>query len=280
MGTLMGTFMGTLKSSLQSSLQGGIKGSTALKVVAAAVAILLVAVGVGVVIWANTAANQAAAAYRTERLQLDASLLKASQEGYTTTDLAPITSQEARLEASQKPWFVLGEEPYYNSLTTRTRELRSQLTTLQRQVLDQAQAEVTRQSTAARASIAQAQQANAADVDVKGLQQRLDTVARAQGAAHTLKDYRAAAQQAQSVAHDAAAIYAQVQQENQQIQQNAQQLLTQNGGNLQAIQTLGNQQVGTANNDASVIAYFNKELAFPNADGVTRMMNRLGKYAP
>jgi hypothetical protein len=276
MGTLMGTFMGTLKG----SLQGGVKGSIAIKVVAAAVAILLVAGGVGVAIWANTAANQSAAAYRTQRQQLDVSLLKARQEGYTATDLAPIASQEARLETGQKPWFVLDQEPYYNSLTTRTRQLRSQLAILQRQVLDQAQADVTKQSNAARASIAQAQQANAADVDVQGLQQRLAVVARAQGAAHTLKDYRAAAQQAQSVAHDAAAIYAQVQQENQQILQNAQQLVAQNGGNLQAIQTIGNQQVFTANDDASVIAYFNKEIAFPNADGVTRMMNRLGKYAP
>src|SRR5215471_1862949 len=146
MGTLMGTFMGTLRS----SLQGTVKGSIALKVVAAAVAILLVVGGVGVVIWANTAANQAAAAYRTQRQELDASLLKARQEGYTATDLAPITSQEATLETSQKPWFVLGEEPYYNNLSTRTTQLRSQLTTLERQVLAQAQADVIKQSSTAR----------------------------------------------------------------------------------------------------------------------------------
>jgi lipoprotein-anchoring transpeptidase ErfK/SrfK len=258
---------------------GTLMNSLALKVVAAAVAILLVAGGVGVVIWANTAANQSAAAYRTRHQELDASLLKARQDGYTATDLAPITSQEASLETSQKPWFVLGEEPYYNNLSTRTSQLRSQLTTLERQLLDEARTDSTKQSDAARTSITQAQQANAADLDVQGLQQRLDAVARAQGAAHTLKDYRAAAQQAQSVARDAAAVYSQVQQENQQIQQNAQQLLTQNGGNLQAIQTLGNQQVANANNDASVIAYFTKEIAFKNADGVARMMSRLGKYA-
>lgn len=253
--------------------------SLALKVVAAAVAILLVAGGVGVVVWANTSANQAALAYRTQRQKLDASLLAARQAGYTTTDLAPITSQESALETSQKPWFVLGEEPYYSNLASRTSQLRTQLATLERQLLDQARAEVTRQSDAAKASITQAQQANAADTDIQGLQQRLDVVGRAQGAAHTLKDYRAAALQAQGISQDAASIVSQVQQENQQIQQNAQQLLTQNGGNLQAIQALGTTAVGTANNDASVIAYFTKEIAFKNADGVTRMMSRLGKYA-
>jgi hypothetical protein len=272
----MGTLMGTLKSTLTI---GTLKNSLAIKVVAAAVAILLVAGGVGVVIWTNSAANQAAAAYRTQRQKLDASILKARQEGYTAADLAPITSQEATLETSKKPWFILGEEPYYNNLATRTSQLRTQLTTLQQQLLDQARTDVTKQSDAARASITQAQQANAADLDVQGLQQRLAAVARAQGAAHTLKDYRAAAQQAASVAQDAATVYKQVQQENLQIQQNAQQLLTQNGANLQAIQTIGSQQVGNANNDASVIAYLAKEIAFKNADGVTRMMNRLGKYA-
>src|SRR5215472_3847415 len=206
---------------------GTLMNSLALKVVAAAVAVLLVAGGVGVVIYTNTAANQAALNYRAQRQKLDASLLAASQAGYTTSDLAPITSQERALETSQKPWFVLGEEPYYNNLTTRTTMLRTQLATLEKQLLDQARTEVNKQSDAAKASITQAQQANAADSDVQGLQQRLDTVARAEGAAHTLKDYRAAAQQAQSVAQDAAAIYKQVQQENQAIQQSAQQLVIQ-----------------------------------------------------
>jgi hypothetical protein len=258
---------------------GTLMNSLALKVVAAAVGILLVAGGVGVVIYTNTAANQAALAYRAQRQKLDASLLAASQAGYTTTDLAPITSQESTLEASQKPWFVLGQQPYYNDLTTRTGQLRNQLATLEQQLLDQARTEVNKQSDTAKASITQAQQANAADTDVQSLQQRLDAVARAEGAAHTLKDYRAAAQQAQSIAQDAATLYAQVQQENQAIQKAAQQLVSQNSGNLQAIQTIGNQYVGYANNDASVIAYLSKEIAFKNADTVTRMMGRLGKYA-
>jgi lipoprotein-anchoring transpeptidase ErfK/SrfK len=146
-------------------------------------------------------------------------------------------------------------------------------------LLDQARTEVTRQSDAAKASIAQAQQANASDLDLQGLQQRLDTVARAQGAAHTLKDYRAAAQQAQSVAQDAAAVYAQVQQENQQIQQAAQQLVSQNSGNLAAIQAAGSQAVAIANNSATIIAYLAKEMQFKGADTVARLSSRLGKYA-
>jgi lipoprotein-anchoring transpeptidase ErfK/SrfK len=258
---------------------GTLMNSLALKVVAAVAAVVLVAGGVSVAVWSNSAANQAALTYKAKRDKLDASLRTAGQQGYTAADLAPITSQESMLETSQKPWFVLGQTPYYDSLATRTGDLQSQLTTLEQRLLDQARTDVTRQSDAARSSIAQARQANASDMDLQGLQQRLDTVSRAQGAAHALKDYRAAAQQAQSVAQDAAAIYAQVQQENQQIQAAAQQLVSQNSGNVAAIQAAGNQAVAAANNAASIVAYLSKEMQFKGADTVTRTMGRLAKYA-
>jgi lipoprotein-anchoring transpeptidase ErfK/SrfK len=258
---------------------GTLMNSLALKVVAGVAALGLLAGGVGVAVWSNSAANQAALTYKAKRDKLDANLRTAGQQGYTAADLAPITSQESSLEASQKPWFVLDQAPYYDGLTARTGDLQGQLTTLQQHLVDQARADVTKQSDAAKASITQAQQANASDQDLLGLQQRLDTVARAQGAAHTLKDYRAADLQVHSVAQDAAAIYAQVQQENQQIQTAAQQLVSQNGGNVAAIQAAGNQAVANANNDGSVIAYLSKEIQFKDADKVTRMTSRLGKYA-
>ncbi len=253
--------------------------SLAVKVVAAMGAVLLVGGGVGAAAWSNSAANQAAQAYKAKRQQLDASLRTAGQQGYTQQDLAPVTSQERALDVGQSPWFVLGQPGYYQGLTTQTSRLQIQLTALERGLLDQARADVTRNSDAARAAIAQAQQANAADQDVQGLQQRLDTVVRAQGAARTVKDYRAAAQQAQSVAQDASAVNTQVQQENQQIQQAGQQLVSQDGGNLGAIQGAGNQAVASANNDASLIAYLSKEMQFKGADTVARITSRLGKFA-
>lgn len=253
--------------------------SLALKVVAAVVAIVLVAGGVGVAIWANTAANQAAHAYQAKRDRLDANLRTASQQGYTTTDLAPITSQETRLDASQKPWFAPGQVPYYDGLSSRTNGLIVQLGGLEQQLLDQSRGDITKQSNAAKASIAQAQQANASDQDVQALQQRLDAVARAQGAAHTLKDYRAADQQATSVAQDAAAIVGQLQQENQQIQQAAQQLISQNAGNLGAVQAAGTGAVANGNNDASVIEYLIKELEIKDSGSVLGLIGRRDKYA-
>jgi len=253
--------------------------SLAVKVVAAVAAVAIVAGGVGVVLWANSASTQAARTYQAKRQTLDANLRLAGQQGYTTTDLAPITSQEVTLEASKKPWFVPGQVPYYDGLTSRTNQLITRLSTLKKQLLDQAQTDVNKQSDSAKASIAQAQQANAADQDVQSLQQRLDAVARAQGAAHTLKDYRAADQQAQSVAQDATTLVQQVQQENQQIQTAAQQLISQNNGNIGAIQAAGNQAVANGNNDASVIEYLIKEIDVKDSGTVMSLLGRRDKFA-
>ena len=269
--------MGTLKNSLTANPLAA--SPLAAKLAAAGIAVLVVAAAVGAALWGNSTATRAAASYESAREKLDASLQAATKQGYTAADLAPVTEQEHALDASQKPWFVLVQPGYYDSLTSRTNSLRRQLTTLEQRVLDQARADVTKQSDAARAAIAQTQQANAADPDVQSLQQRLDAAARGQGAAHTLGDYRAAAQQAHSVAEDATTVYQRTQLENAQITQASQLLVAQQAGNLGAIQAAGNQAVAGANNDASVIAYLSKEIAFKNADNVARQTSRLGKYA-
>jgi len=248
-------------------------------VIAVAAAALVVLGGAGVALWSNSAASGAALSYQAKRRALDTSLAAARQQGYTGSDLAPITTQERRLDAGAAPWWLPGRPGYFEGLSTRTGGLQSQLTALERQLVDQARGDVSKQSDSAKTAIAQAQQANAPDPDVQSLQQRLDGVARAQGAAHTLKDYRAADQLALSVSQDAASLVTQAMQENQQIQQAAQALVAQNGGNLGAIQQAGNLAVGNANNDASVVAYLSKFGPFKGSDAVARAASRLDKYA-
>src|SRR5579884_1423080 len=112
------------------------------------------------------------------------------------------------------------------------------------------------------------------------LQQRLDAAAKADAGARTLRDYRNALQQAQGVVRDATALYDQTQQENQQVQQAAQQLLAQAGGNLAAIQQAGQQAIVAGRNDASVVAYMNVANPFPNDIVVARAASRLEHFAP
>jgi hypothetical protein len=253
--------------------------SPAVKVVAALAAMSVVAGGVGIALWANSATGQAALAYQAKRRALDASLRTAAQQGYTGSDLAPITSQVGTLDPAGEPWWLPGRPGYFDGLAARAADLQAQLRALEQRLMDQARGDAGKQADAARAAIAQDQQAGASDIDIQSLQQRLDAVSRGEGAAHTLKDYRALAQQAQSLAQDAAALYASIQQENQQIQAAAQQLVAQSGGNLGAIQQAGSQALFSANNDASIIAYLSKEGPFKGSDTVARISSRLDKYA-
>ncbi len=247
-----------------------------------AIAPLMVAVivlsTVGVLLWSNSAAGGAASTYQQKRQALNAQLRAASQHGYTAQDLEPITSQLKDLDVEREPWWIPGRPGYFNHLTTRVIQLQGQLSTLERQLLQQAQAAAAGQVDSAKAEISQAQQSNAADSDVHGLQQRLDADTTLLGAAHILKDYRAADQQALGVLHDATTLYNATQVENQAVQQAAQQLLSQNSGNLGAIQQAGKQGLSDGRNDASVAAYLNKPSPLKGNDAVQHAYDRLEKF--
>src|SRR2546429_1272395 len=244
--------------------------TTILKIAAPAVAVALVLSSVGVLLWSNATTTQASNGYQQHRQALDASLRAASRQGYTSQDLAPVTSQLQALDSSQLPWWLPGRPAFYQHQAGETAQLQAQLDSLQRRLLSQAQSDATRQVSDAKTQIAQAQQASAADPDVQSLQQRLDGVLKLQGAAHTLKDYRTVAQQARDVATAGGALVAQTQQENQAIQQAAQQLVAQAGGNLGAVQQAGSQALLGGRNDASIAAYLNLPSPFKTWSAIDR----------
>lgn len=252
--------------------------ATLMKVVAPVVGAMVVIGAFAAFALANSSATRAATVYHQQRQALDAALRTAARQGYTSQDLAPVTSQIGPLDRGQAPWWVPGRSSYYQDLTVRTSDLRAQLAALERRLFQQAQAAAGKDIATARTTIGQDQQANAADSDVLALQQRLDAVARSQGAAHTLKDYRVLDQQAMAVVTDAKTLLDQTQQENGAVQQAAQQLIAQTGGNLGAIQGAGNGALAGGRNDASVAAYMNKSGPFKGWDLVQRAYNRLEKY--
>jgi hypothetical protein len=242
-------------------------------------ALVVVAGGAAVAWWSSAATGHASLAYQAKRTALDARITAARQQGFTAKDLAPVTSRVSRLDGAREPWWLPGRPAYFESQNRLAGELQSHLDLLVRELSERARGDAGRQADAARAAIAQAQQANAADPDVQSLQQRLDAIAQARGAARTLRDYRAAAEQAQGVARDATALYTSAQQENQQIALAAEQLLSQSGADLGAIQRAGSQAVVNANNDASVVAYLGREGTFKGAETVARLSSRLSRYA-
>ena len=252
---------------------------SAIKVVGPILAVAVLVSGLGVALWSNSEGARAAATYHDQRQALDLKLKTATGQGYNSQDLEPVTSQLRVLDSTHEPWWIPNQPDYFSQLTTQVTQLATQLAALETQLLSQAQTQAGKQIDSTKATIAQAQQANADDGDVQALTQRLTVVAGEQGAAHTLHDYRAAAQQAQGILADATALFNQAVQENQQIQQLAQQLITQANGNLGSIQQTGNQALASARNDASVAAYMNKPSPFKGFDALQRAYRRLEKFA-
>src|SRR5262249_24804290 len=110
-------------------------------------------------------------------------------------------------------------------------------------------------------------------------QGRLDALARAQGAAHNVAEYRKVTQQAQDLSKDIAKVRSALEAENQTIQQAADDLKAQTGGNLDALRSAGNNSLTDGRNQASIAAYMNKPGPFKGYDNITRVNARLDGYA-
>src|SRR5262245_813998 len=257
----------------------GTRRTVILKVVAPIVAGVVVVGAAGAVAWSNASTAGASATYRQHRQALDARLRTASQEGYTSQDLAPIMTQLRTLDGTREPWWIPVRPGFYEGEAAQAANLEVQLDALERQLLGLSQADASKQLGDAKTVIAQAKQNNAADPDVQALQQRLDAATKAQGAAHMLKDYRAVAQQGRTLVQDAGTLLTQTQQENQAVQQAGQQVIAQANGNLGAVQQSGNQALAAARNDASVAAYMNLPGPFKGYDVIQRAYSRLEKFA-
>ena len=239
----------------------------------------VVLTGVGAGIWSNNAASQASASYHQKQQVLSAQLATATKDGYTQQDLTPVTSRYNALSGSTAPWWIPSQAFYFQSQAKQTAQLQVQLQDLEQRLLTTARADAGKQVDAAKAEATQAQQIGAADGELQPLQQRLSTAAADQGGAKTVRDYRSVTKEAQGILADATTLFTQTQQENQVIQQAAQQLVAQNGGNLGAIQQAGTQALTGGRNDASIAAYMNRLSSFKGYAGIQSTGSRLEKYA-
>jgi lipoprotein-anchoring transpeptidase ErfK/SrfK len=237
--------------------------------------VVIVAAAVGV---SDLGSVQASNRYNQERSKLLADLRAANSQGYTAEDLGPITSALKAVEGQKEPALLVTSPAFYNHRADQVAALDSRLKVLKREVLDQAQADATRQATAAKAGIEQDRSLGAVDGELTPLQQRLDQVARAQGAAHTPGEYRSAQKQAQALLTDVTALGTAQQAENQAVGQAGEQLKAQAGGNPDAIKKAGTDALAAGRNDASVAAYMSKPNQFKNLDAVNKLDSKLESY--
>jgi hypothetical protein len=217
--------------------------------------VVVIAAALGV---SDLASVQASNRYNQQRDRLRADLRAAEAQGYTTEDLAPITSGLRAID--------------------HVEHLDGQLRVRQRQVLAQAQADATQQAGEARTGVERDRSLGAAEADLTPLQQRLDQVSKTQGAAHSLMEYRNANKQAQALLTEVTALGTAQQAENDAVAQASEQLKAQNGGNADGIKKAGSDALSSGRNDASVAAYMNKSRPFKGFDALNRLYSKLESY--
>jgi hypothetical protein len=240
--------------------------------------VVLLAVAGGVLVESNFAAVQAQRTYQGHRHALDADLKAAQGQGYTAEDLGPITSRLAQIDSGPAPWWLTSRADFYRHQDQQVVQLDADLNARQKQLLEQAEGDTTQQVAAARTGIDRDRDLGADDSDLKPLQQRLEGVAKVQGAAHTITDFRNASKQAQALASDVTAVGTAQQAENQAIAAAAEDLKGQTGGNLDAIRKAGADALYSGRNDASIAAYLNKSAPFKSFDVLSKAYSRLEKY--
>ena len=237
--------------------------------------VVIVAAALGV---SDFASVQASNKYNQQHAKLLADLRAAETQGYTAEDLAPITSGLKAVEGQKEPALLVSSPGFYSHRADEVAALDAKLEVRKREVLGQAQADTARQANAARTGIEQDRSLGTPDADLTALQQRLDQVARAQGAAHTPGEYRSAQKQAEALLSEVTALGTAQQAENQAVGQAGEQL-KQAAGNPDAIKKAGTDALAAGRNDASVAAYMSKPNQFKSLDAINKLVSRLENYA-
>src|SRR5262249_10754589 len=186
-------------------------------------------------------AARAAQDFQRQRELAVRDLKAALAQGYTRDDLEPIASRMPSLDQAQAPPFWLGDRAgFYRQQAAHAKRLDSDLRARQQQVLKTSQDNPTRLIQDDRPAIEDLRPIGVDDADLQPLRERLDALAKAEGAARNVAEYRNVAQQAQELSRDVAKVRVAQEAENQAIRQAADDLRAQTGGNLDALRGAGN----------------------------------------
>src|SRR5262249_17829996 len=144
-------------------------------------------------------AQKAAQDFHRQRELVATDLKAALAQGYTHDDLEPIASRIPSLDRAQAPPFWLGDQAgFYRQQAAQAKRLDSDLRARQQQVLKAAQDLASRQIQDDRPAIDDLRPIGVDDADLRPLQERLETLVKAQGAAaRNVTEYRNLTQQAQ-----------------------------------------------------------------------------------
>lgn len=261
--------------------RGAIGRRGRLLVLAALVLVALVVAAAILSVQGDRAATQAASASRDQQRALQQQLADARTRGYTTSDLAPIVTRLDQVQAEREPMLPWSRADFYRRQAAQVSQLQGSLQGDEAQVLNDARVSASRGVDGARNEIRYDQQVGVDAASLQSLQNRLAVVVQGQQQAAQLADFRKLDAQAGQLVADARAIGKAQQLENQVIQQAAQQLVAQAGGNVDALRQIANGGLPTARNEASIAAYLNYGHLFKgDYEQLAVAYQRMERYAP
>jgi hypothetical protein len=145
--------------------------------------------------------------------------------------------------------------------------------------LQSSSSEAATQLGAAQAAVEHDQQVEVPDSSVVPYRARLAAITKASAAARKIKDWQGLAAQAMALHNDAVAAGVLQDQANAAIQQAANAVLQQSGGNVAAIQQVGNAALANGRNDTTVAAYEAKPGRFTNIAALMDVYNQVEHYS-
>jgi lipoprotein-anchoring transpeptidase ErfK/SrfK len=250
--------------------------------VAVLVAILMIGVvvaGTVYVVQTNQATAQAQRDYQAQRQQLDKAVQAARGQGLTAEDLAPITSRQKQVERASPPMWIGGRPDFYHSQAAMLNQLRGSLQGRQTQLINDAKSSFSQNQNDIKTAFQQDQQAGVDSRSMTTLQQRLDSLIKSEQAARALSDFRRVNAQARQLVVTAQDLARAQQLETQAIQQAAQTLIAQNGGDINKLRQIAN--FASARNEASIAAYLDYGHEFKGDYGQLDIAaQRMERYAP
>jgi hypothetical protein len=233
-----------------------------------------------VVAESQAASVEAYGGYERTRSDFQKALKQAQEQGYTDSDLQPITDKLTTISGRPEPFWVGDRPGFFREQTLSLQQLRGTLTVQEKLVIAQARTNGQQALGAAKAEIDKDQQLAVDDSALADFQGRYDGLDKSLPTATRLADLRKIGQCADQLTADAQKAGAAQAAENAAIQQVADAIFGQQNGNIDALRSAGNTALANGRNDATVASYEAKAKRFAPSDQLMTFYNRIEKYAP
>jgi len=227
----------------------------------------------------QAASAEAYGGYQSSLSGMQKALNQAQEQGYTESDLQPVTDKLASISGRPEPFWVGDRPGFFHEQAVYLQQLRGALGAQEQLVTEQTRTNDQQAIAASKAEIDKDRQLGVDDSALADFQTRYDTLDKSFPTTSRLADLRKIGQTAGQLTADAQKAGAAQAVENDAIQQAADAIFGQQNGNVDALRSAGNTALANGRNDATVASYEAKAKRFGPADQLMADYNRMEKYA-